>query len=45
MEHVDALRLLSYEAGRKFDPEIIEALCEVCEVSEPVHTEEALLVF
>ncbi len=45
MEHEDALRLLRYEAGRKFDPEIIDALCAVCGATEPATVEEALLVF
>lgn len=36
MEHEDAIRLLRYEAGGKFDPVLIEVLAEVCEVSEDV---------
>jgi response regulator RpfG family c-di-GMP phosphodiesterase len=45
MEHDDAMRLLKYEAGRKFDPQIIEALCEVCRAPERAEAEEMLLVF
>ena len=45
MEHEDALRLLRYEAGRKFDPQIIDTLCEVSTAPESANTEEMLLVF
>lgn len=44
MEHADALRLLGYEAGGKFDPVLIGVLSDVCSVSVENVTEEFELI-